>query len=169
MPQLHDRINQLESLVLNLMRQTQTTPSSAASPPEEPARLCHSTSPSISGHDSERPVAVICETQRDVSPSPSDYGSIRIQPTGVSYVSSAHWAAVLDSIADLRTQFAQEDAAHSQLSYPVQPQANFPKPQLLYYSPVLETQAPILDSIPPRPVVDRLISRYFNIVDIAPG
>ncbi|KAF4633044.1 hypothetical protein G7Y89_g5083 [Cudoniella acicularis] len=170
MPQMQDRINQLESLVLNLMHQTQMTPSSAASLSEEPAPLRQPLSPSLSGNDSERPVAAMCQTQREVSPSPSDYGSIRIQRTGgVSYVSSAHWAAVLDSIAELRTHFAQEDATHSRSSDPVQPQASFPKPQLLYYSPMLETLASILESIPPRPVVDRLVSRYFNVLDIAPG
>ena len=169
-PQLQDRINQLESLVLNLMRQSQTTPSSAASPLEDPAHPHYSTSPSRSGNGSERPAAVTSEEpQREVSPSPSDYGSIRIQRTGISYVSSAHWAAVLDSIADLRTHFAQEDATHSRSSDFIQSQANFPKPQLLYYSLALETQASILDSIPPRPVVDRLVSRYFNVLDIAPG
>lgn len=169
-PQLQDRIDHLESLVLNLMRQTQATPSSAAaSPPEEPTRPCHSSSPSISGNDSERPVAAICETQRDVSPSPSDYGSIRIQRTGVSYVSSAHWAAVLDSIAELRTHFAQEDATNSRLPDPVEPLVNFPKPRLLYYSPLLDSRASILDAIPSRHVADRLISRYFNVLDIAPG
>ncbi len=32
-----------------------------------------------------------------------------------------------------------------------------------------ETPASIIKSLPPRPVVDRLVSRYFNVLDIAPG
>jgi hypothetical protein len=168
-PQLQDRINQLENLVLNLMRQTHQPISSVPSPLEENPSPPQGglASPSRFGTEPERTITVNLEAQREVSPSPSDYGSIRIEGTGATYVGSSHWAAILDSIADLRTQLAnEEDAAEARSA---QPQAKYPKPQLFYYSPVFETQASIISSIPPRSVVDRLISRYFNVLDIATG
>lgn len=146
------------------------TPSSVPSPVPEILLLGRSpTSLSIFGKDSEHTV-VNSETQPEVSPSPSDYGSIKIERTGSTYVGSSHWAAVLDSIADLRAHFAnEEDVAQCRSIDPVQPPAKTPQPQLLYYSPIFEDKTSIIDTIPSRPVVDRLISRYFNVLDIATG
>ncbi|KAI1428753.1 fungal-specific transcription factor domain protein [Xylaria sp. FL1777] len=151
---LQDRIDQLENLVLGLMHQT--APSSG----DHSAHL----SPSPPEKDLEQ-----AKTRRDVSETPSDHGIIRIQQTTVSYVSNSHWAAVLDSITDLRSHFAQEEETHPQASDPLQPSTGFPKPQLLYSCLMYETPASIVKSLPPRPVVDRLVSRYFNVLDIAPG
>ncbi|KAI0102474.1 fungal-specific transcription factor domain protein [Nemania sp. FL0031] len=155
---MQGRIDQLENLVLGLMHQA------APSPSDQRASLA----PSPSVVDSERTIVAASETLRDVSPTPSDNGSIRVQQAVVSYVNSSHWAAVLDSIADLRSHFAQEEEAHSRASDPLQPPASFPKPQLLYGCLMYETPASIIKSLPPRPVVDRLVSRYFNVLDIAP-
>ena len=156
---MQERINQLENLVLNVMQQTPSSPHQ--SPPRQ--------SPAPSGANPQRPLAARFETQREVSPSPSDYGSIRIRESGVSYVSSVHWAAVLDSITELRHHFEQDDEPNTDSSYPVQLQAPFPGPQLLYGCPLHVTPASILESLPPRPVVDKLISRYFNDLDMATG
>lgn len=164
-PQLQDRIDQLENLVLNLLRQTQQPIVSVVSPLEENSSpLQGGLAPSSrSRTEPVHTIIVNSEAQREVPPSPSDYGSIRIEGTGATYVSSSHWAAILESIADLRSQFANEGDAQ------LQPQAKYPKPQLFYYSPVFETKVSIINSIPPRSVVDRLISRYFNVLDIATG
>ncbi|MCJ1403546.1 hypothetical protein MMC11_006769 [Xylographa trunciseda] len=149
------RINRLENLVMSLMQQT--GPSSHGTPTDP----IYSTYP---GNYPEQPMAARPEqTQYEASSSPSDYGSIRIGESGVSYVSSAHWAAVLDSIAELRDHFEQEYESQALIPDTVQPQTNFPSPSLLYTGcPIDVTPASILESLPPRPVVDRLISRYFN-------
>jgi hypothetical protein len=99
------------------------------------------------------------ETQHDVSPSPSDYGSFRTPETGINYVSSSHWAAVLDSITDLRDRISRDEEAHSRVSDPVRPTASFPKSQLLYSCIEYGTSASILKSLPPRFTVDRLVAR----------
>ncbi|KAI1132608.1 fungal-specific transcription factor domain protein [Nemania abortiva] len=156
---MQDRIDQLENLVLGLMHQA------APGPGDQRASL--NSSPSTG--DSERTIVATAEPPRDVSPTPSDNGSIRIQQATVSYVNSSHWAAVLDSIADLRSHLAQEEETHTRIPDPLQPQTSFPKPQLLYGCLMYETSASIIKSLPPRPVVDRLVSRYFNVLDIAPG
>ncbi|KAJ4421155.1 hypothetical protein N0V82_003919 [Gnomoniopsis sp. IMI 355080] len=73
----------------------------------------------------------LSETHGDVSPSPSDHGSMRIQQSGVSYVGSSHWAGILDSIADLRSHLA-----HLRLVDYSQASIIVPKPHLLYNSPI---------------------------------
>ncbi len=73
------------------------------------------------------------EAQSGVSPSASDHGTIRFRDSSTTYVSSAHWAAILDSIAELKNHFFQEDDEDDEPAPdPVQPQINFPVSQLLY-------------------------------------
>ncbi|KAJ5713463.1 fungal specific transcription factor domain protein [Penicillium malachiteum] len=103
----------------------------------------------------ERDTQVGHETQDDTSPSPSDYGSFRTSEAGVNYVSSSHWAAVLDSITDLRDHITQDDEAYPKVLDPAPPSTSFPKPQLLYSCALHESSASILSSLPPRPIVDR--------------
>lgn len=161
---MQDRINQLENLVLTLMQQQTGTDS-----PEPLSDF----SPKVPGRDAylnnEEPSTAARSGSAEVPPSPSDYGSMRIRKSSVSYVSSSHWAAVLDSIAGLRDQFEQEDEVHAPISDPPPLQFDFPKPQLLYGCPTPATRASVLESIPPRAVVDRLVSRYFNVLDMDSG
>lgn len=173
---MEDRIDQLESLVLTLMRQTAPKSESYASPLDQAISPQSNTllttphrytrlEPLSSGLKFEQTLgSPLPETHGDVSPSPSDHGSMRIQQSGVSYVGSSHWAGVLDSIADLRSHLAQLRFVDSS-----QPLTNGPKPYLLYSSPMYATTASIIEAIPPRPVADRLVSRYFHVLDIAPG
>ncbi|KAI1743174.1 fungal-specific transcription factor domain protein [Xylaria scruposa] len=156
---MYDRVDQLENLVLSLMHQT--APSSL----DQRSRL----GPSPPETHPEQVVLATPKTQRHVSPTPSDVGSIKIQQMTVSYVNGSHWAAVLDSIADLRNHLAQEEETYPRDSDPLQLPTSSPKPQLLYRHPVYETKSSIIKSLPPRPVVDRLVSRYLNVLYIAPG
>ncbi|CAO2648217.1 Nn.00g074840.m01.CDS01 [Neocucurbitaria sp. VM-36] len=153
------RINQLENLVLELMHQN-NAPNIRPSPLQEPRSATH-TQPAHTPIESD--------PECPVSPSPSDYGSISIRHARLNYVGSSHWAAILDSIVELRNHFAQEEGVLDQTPDPVLPPTSFPKPQLLYSGLPYETTLSIIKSIPPRPVVDRLVSRYFNVLDIAPG
>ncbi|KAJ5553395.1 Fungal-specific transcription factor protein [Penicillium frequentans] len=125
--------------------------------------------PARSTGDSPAAELPLEENLPEVAPSPSDYGSIRIQESGVSYVSSSHWAAVLDSIAELRDHLEQDVKLRETITYDPNPHL-FPSPQLLYSGGCAHvTIESILESIPPRPVVDRLIARYFNDLDMASG
>ncbi|KAJ3499577.1 hypothetical protein NLG97_g215 [Lecanicillium saksenae] len=100
----------------------------------------------------------------EAASSPSDYGSFRDREKGNRYVNGSHWAAVLDSITDLKNYLRQEDEATTSLqeqsSTTDQPP---PPPQLLYPSEMSDTAVSIIDSLPPRPVVDRLVSHFFNV------
>ncbi|KAJ5498179.1 hypothetical protein N7453_007230 [Penicillium expansum] len=180
---MKDRINQLESLVLELMHQTESSPhlfdtrELTKSIDESPLRDLRNVTPdqrsrndrSDSRENLDRSTVLEYDTQHDVSPSLSDYGSFRTPETSVNYVNSSHWAAILDSITDLRNHITRDEEAYPMVLGTVRQPASFPKPKLLYSCGMYESSASILKSLPPRPTVDRLISRYFNIIDIAPG
>ncbi|KAJ5097189.1 Fungal-specific transcription factor protein [Penicillium angulare] len=162
---LQDRINQLEGLVLGLMQQTTSSPGPGVASPNAANNATLSTETqkdqSLDGAENPPP---------KVPSSPSDYGSIRIRNSESSYVSSAHWTAVLDGISELRDHFEQEDE-HSELAiHDTQSFNQFPHP-MLFYAGVSSTSSidSILEAIPSRIVVDRLISRYFNDLDMASG
>ncbi|TGJ82083.1 hypothetical protein E0Z10_g6697 [Xylaria hypoxylon] len=88
---------------------------------------------------------------------PSDNGSLWYSANESRYVGGAHWTAILDGIADLREDVDQQGqgsrSSHPQLLYGCQP----------------ASRDAILATLPPRPTVDRSISRYFNLLDLAPS
>ncbi|KAG5804526.1 hypothetical protein H9Q71_010893 [Fusarium xylarioides] len=86
---------------------------------------------------------------------------------GASYVGSVHWAAVLDSISDLRDHYEEEEEARM-LATNDDVLLKSPGPRLLY-EPVHTTKADLLASIPARPVVDRMVARYFNTQGVVPN
>lgn len=169
---VQDRVQHLENLVLGMMQQ--------AHPGQPALELRHK--------DSSRPGGQVLEQTTDsndagvkdamlsdfTSPSASDYGSATVSTAGVRYVNSAHWAAVLEGIADLKDHLGHIDqdgedsgalnisGGFDQLTHQIG------GPHLLSGCP-FATKEGILASMPPRIVVDRLISKYFNSFDMSPG
>jgi hypothetical protein len=85
-----------------------------------------------------------------------------------SYVGSSHWAAVIDSISELKENVERdEDARNLTIDLNLNASAYSSSPRLLY-SCRLATKAEILSSIPPRRAADRLVSKYLTL-DIASG
>jgi hypothetical protein len=101
----------------------------------------------------------------------SEHGSIprSMHSTDVNYVNSVHWAAVLDSISEIKDTYEKEreEEMRNMAAYDYIPYSS-PGPRLLY-EPVELTKAEVLASIPDRPAVDRMIARYFQAQGIAPG
>jgi hypothetical protein len=172
---MQTRINQLENLVLDLMHQNSASaprPSQPESRTPQHTQPAPRLSPPEFGSPTQNqaaPTPLESETEHTIGASPSEHGSINIRRARPSYVSSSHWAAIFDSITELRSHFSQEEDALDQPTDLALPLANVPRPQLLYGGLAYETPMSIMKCIPPRPVVDRLISRYFNVLDIAPG
>ena len=110
-----------------------------------------------------------CESYQ---PSLSDtFGRISLENHETSYVGSAHWTAILDSISELKNHFEDENKDDYDLPDPHTDTGQLPfieRPILLFGSNKDATKREILSSIPPRPVVDRLISGYFSAMDVAP-
>ncbi|KAF5268855.1 hypothetical protein FOXYS1_233 [Fusarium oxysporum] len=92
------------------------------------------------------------------SPRASEPGSMRLNSHGVgaSYVGSVHWAAVLDSISELRDHYEEQEEARL-LATNDHLFLHSPGPRLLY-EPVQTTKADLLASVPARPVVDRMVA-----------
>ncbi|ENH74497.1 hypothetical protein FOC1_g10009915 [Fusarium oxysporum f. sp. cubense race 1] len=103
------------------------------------------------------------------SPRASEPGSMRLNSYGVgtSYVGSVHWAAVLDSISELRDHYEEQEEARL-LATNDHLFLHSPGPRLLY-EPVQTTKADLLASIPARSVVDRMVVRYFNTKGVVPS
>lgn len=182
-----DRIQQLEDLVRSLVgqQQQQQTPaahlqdvsehSSQTSPTASPQSV--PTTPLASSVDKDALVPVQShasmsrsrDRDRAGSPAPSEPGSMRLHSHGVgaSYVGSVHWAAVLDSISELRDHYEEEEEARM-LATSDHVLLQSPGPRLLY-EPIQATKAHLLASIPARPVVDRMVARYFNAEGVVPA
>ncbi|KAH0522939.1 hypothetical protein TsFJ059_006719 [Trichoderma semiorbis] len=183
-----DRIQQLEDLVRSLVgQQQQQTPaahlqdvsehSSQASPSASPQSV--PTTPLASSVDkdalvpaqSHASISRSRDRDRAGSPAPSEPGSMRLHSQGVgvgaSYVGSVHWAAVLDSISELRDHYEEEEEARM-LATSDHVLLQSPGPRLLY-EPIQATKAHLLASIPARPVVDRMVARYFNAEGVVPA
>jgi hypothetical protein len=157
-----DQIRHLESLVVDLMQQTSANHSSTlpGATPVPPSPTHASDSSPLAASNEELP--------RATTP-PADYGSMQLRGGDASYVSSAHWAAVLDGIAELKDHFDNEEAMHPDPQAGDAPCPDTTGPQLLYGCPKLATKEEILASVPARSVVDRLVSRYFNSFEMSPG
>lgn len=177
-----DRIQQLEAMVRSLMQeqQQQSLPSEnlfAISPAQS---FPGGTPQSLS--TSRRGATLLASVDDGVLPPPlhnrkgdatptspvlSEHGNMRLHSHGANYVSNVHWAAILDSISELNDVYETEREVAMLASSDYVPHYS-PGPRLLY-EPVQATKDEILSSIPTRPVVDRMISRYFNIQGVAPG
>ena len=181
---VHERVHELESLVVALMQQQHQSSSptsnqdisydkasSISSPPGLPRQVSEENG--LWTHAA--PVSGSRDGLDSIdSPVPSDHGSIRLDASGkATYVGSAHWAAVLDSIAELREHLPDvpesppdpdpeaalfgEGASHE------------PGPYLFHLGVHQHvTREEILSSIQPRPVTDRLVSTYLNSLNLAP-
>ncbi|RYP65658.1 hypothetical protein DL771_008210 [Monosporascus sp. 5C6A] len=159
---MQDRIQQLESLVVDLMQQT-----SASHSIQEPEVTPGPPSPILTAGYSA--AATPYEDLIDNSPPTSECGSMQLTKSGASYVNSAHWAAVLDGIAEIKDHFEKEEEVQASRRLSEPPYPDWTGPQLLYGCPKLATKEEILASIPARPVVDRLVSRYFNSFEMSPA
>ncbi|GKT44439.1 pyruvate carboxylase [Colletotrichum spaethianum] len=186
-----DRIQQLEERVRSLLRQQQQeqqTPQRPAVSPDSLVRdsLGHSLQASPGMPPQSVPTASLASVDEGTprpaikhaslshsrdsanSPAPSDPGSMRLHShdVGVNYVGSVHWAAVLDSISELRDHYEEEEEARMLATSDHTHDRN-PGPRLLYQL-VQATKDDILKSIPARPVVDRMVARYFNAQGVVP-
>lgn len=151
MPGMHDRIIQLERLVKSI-----------ASKP--------------SGNSNLNPNSLSQPTEMSYLDIPidgrSDRGSMHISASELHYVGGEHWAAILDSIADLKDHFDHEEQLRlaigpGQIQNDTGDAGNVEihessHSMLLYGGYKAASLAEIIAVLPPKDAVDRYISRYFN-------
>ncbi|KAJ9300975.1 transcriptional regulator family: Fungal Specific TF [Paecilomyces variotii] len=102
-----------------------------------------------------------------------DSGSMRLSDSELRYVGGDHWAAILDSIADLKEHFDREEQFRLSSSQPIQADDEISQTELrcrhallLYGCRRSASRTDILSALPPKTAVDRYISRYFNRLDL---
>lgn len=167
---VQDRIKHLEGLLVRLMRSQQAASpgrGGASSGPRTPETPVPGDG---AGMASSAPLPPAPDAPS--SPAASDGGSIHWTKAGASYVHGAHWAAVLDGIAELKGHFEEEAADNERAEGAHGDECPAPGPggpQLLYGCAPTVTKAEILAAVPPRPVVDQLVSCYFNSFEMSPG
>lgn len=92
---------------------------------------------------------------QDEAASPTDPGTLKMRESGTSYVQSAHWESILTKIRGLKEDLLTDSKA--------------PPGSHLFYGPNRHaTQDEILDAVPPRPIVDRLMALHFDSYNITP-
>ncbi|KAK3995852.1 fusarisetin A cluster transcription factor [Cladorrhinum sp. PSN332] len=183
---MHDRIVQLERLVMSLIPGSVTgsgsnsDPASASgsghAPAHSPSTGPNTGTSSVAPGPTPVPASSVTEphTPMDML---SECGSMCVSSSEPRYVGCDHWAAILDSIADLKHHFdqeeklrlAQEDLQDAErddadTDYLAVPRENCAL--LLYGCRLPVSRADILAALPPKSAVDRYISRYFNRLDL---
>jgi hypothetical protein len=109
---------------------------------------------------------------------PSECGSLRVDDSELRYVGGEHWAAILDSITDLKDQVDHEEKMRlfgavdaTSLDNVNEPDPAWIPPArhalLLYGCPRPSSREEILAALPPRLAVDRYLSRYFTCLELA--
>ena len=138
---LHGRISELESLVVTLMQ---------GQPPPSPRPSSPSSADVLPVHEVRR-----SKSSHDEASSPADPGTLHLRESGASYVQSAHWEAILTKIRGMKEDLVTDTKA--------------PSGSLFFYGPNRHaTRDEILASVPPRPVVDRLMALHFDSYIITP-
>lgn len=179
---MHDRIVQLERLVMSLIPgpvfnsvpgpSPDPGPTPEPDPGLNPVPGAGPASHAMAAPAETAPSAVEVNAPIDVG---SECGSMRVSASELRYVGGDHWTAILDGIADLKDHFDQEErfrlaqdehdtGAGDETTNLLEPHST---PTLLLYGCRLPvSRAEILAALPPKSAVDRYISRYFNRLDL---
>lgn len=153
---MHDRLVQLESLVMQISKNPARKPGPQTGP--------WAASDNQAKH---LPEGGTPATER------SEGGSLRVSGSEVHYVNDEHWATIMDNIAVLKDHFDRGEQPEliispgADLRYDNSRPSDLQQGALLLYGchcPVSREQ--ILASLPPKDSLDRHISRYFNCVEL---
>ncbi|KAK9425899.1 hypothetical protein SUNI508_12792 [Seiridium unicorne] len=137
----HGRIDHLESLVRSLVEKQQDKTATLNPRNKEAFKATASDDEEVLTHN---------------------FGRINLQVHESSYVESNHWMAILDEISDLKDLMGgQSDCCHHQED----PQRS-PEADLFLFQTYPITKMQILAAIPPRLVVDSMITKYFDSADM---
>lgn len=150
--QLQNRVRELEDMVTTLLN-SQTAPNSdqdGLSAAKTPSVT--STGTAISDGGFTQSTAPSPSNQMNANVPEVLAGRLTRARDQVNFVGSEHWEAILDDIADLKIDL-EDPPATSEIP-------NF-RPQILF-GDNNASRAEIMSSIPPKPVCDVLISRWYR-------
>lgn len=105
----------------------------------------------------------------------SECGSMRISESELLYLGGDHWVAILEGIADLKDHIDRQEQlrlADTPSDHCSGEQESDTTPSksghvlLLYGNRHSSSRDEIIASLPPKPAVDRYVSRYFNYLGL---
>jgi hypothetical protein len=154
---VQDRIRHLEQMVVTLMNSqadllergapsTERSSSSATTPggPIRDGGFTHSPAPSPGN-------------QIDPSVPEASRGKFTKAKDQVNFVGSDHWEAILEDISELKIDLENTDTSEM---------VDF-RPQILFGVNNHATSSEIMSSVPPRPICDKLLACWFNVMELA--
>jgi hypothetical protein len=156
---MHDRLVQLERLVMSVMSNSAAVANTHANTNVGVPQLAPTPTDTM-------PVDTPIDER-------SECGSMRISASELRYIGGAHWVAILEGIADLKDHVDREEQLRLAES-PGQTEDSTGDSStpgrdgafLLYGRCRPTSRDDILSALPPRYAVDRYISRYFNYLDL---
>ncbi|KAM0248801.1 hypothetical protein ACHAQJ_009312 [Trichoderma viride] len=148
------RLRHLEELVLSLRKQSASNLKDGAGTTETPIA-----GPNKPGKQADpRGLSENTSTQRDYADSP---GRMLVNKLGTRYVDATHWQAMLNEITEVKEYVQKiQDATLDTATDSAAREVHGPK--LLLGTSQSMTKSDLLASLPPRRVVDKLASQYFN-------
>jgi hypothetical protein len=149
---LHQRLVRLEQMVTAMM------PASANASDDRPK---HASSPTAQNDTILNSDVMLPSGQEDATIN-SEQGKMHLSSSEQRYVSSDHWAAILDGIAELKVQCHPEEDLGPEKNETGQASGAL----LLYGCPLPSSRAEILAALPSRAEVDRYISHFFDRLDL---
>lgn len=145
---IQDRLDHLERLVKAIMPDSNNQRASGPEPQE-------------TQHENEALTAEATKSDH------LEHGSIHPSASELPYVEGDHWASILDDIADLKIRVDGHVTSNYMEGHGVMSKYKSPHALLLYGCPQATSRDEILAGLPPKNVVDRHVSVYFNRLDIA--
>ena len=153
---VQDRVRQLEEMVTTLLNR-QTIPDqdvyTAGKSPSAP-----SSAGPIKDSGFTQSAAPSPYNQIDLNVPKASLGKLTRERDQENFVGSEHWEAILEDIVELKIDLETPDTSEIDDS----------KPQILF-GLNHASRSEIMSSVPPKPVCDALISRWFRTMDMAPS
>ncbi|EAW20173.1 putative C6 transcription factor [Aspergillus fischeri NRRL 181] len=167
---MQNRIDRLESLVLSLM----TNGSQSAGPAAAMAAISGTSS---SGGSLNQSHDIDLDDETSNAPEESDteqvtksFGIMKVDNNKSYYISDAHWASLLNDIAEVRNYFHTYKKQYEEQAEKFKTTklpSDVPGSTLLLGAMKPASRAEIMSSFPSRYTTDMLIARYFNSYDPA--
>ncbi|KAL1989020.1 hypothetical protein VTN96DRAFT_5783 [Rasamsonia emersonii] len=160
---MQNRIDRLESLVLSLM----TNGAQSAGPAAAMAAISGNNDSVVSGRNSQDrdqdDDGADGQDESETEQVTKSFGVMKVDNNKSFYISDAHWAAVLNDIAEVRQYFANTKKQYEEQAQKIKASRPEPDPStLLFGSMKPASKAEIMASFPSRYTTDMLIARYFN-------
>ncbi|KAH8692204.1 putative C6 transcription factor [Talaromyces proteolyticus] len=158
---MQNRIDRLESLVLSLM----TNGSQSAGPAAAVAALSGNDSIGSvpNSQDLELDDDVDGQEESETESVTKSFGIMKMDNNKSMYISEAHWASVLNDIAEVRQYFSSHKKQYEEQAQKLKAaKPEIDTSMLLFGSVKAPSKAEIMASFPSRYTTDMLIARYFN-------